>query len=92
MLLLSILINFIWYIVLVLVASVVLIAILLFFDYVSDMIIYISQKRTEQRVEEERQRHDCSYCYYYKKGKCLTQYEKDCKENNYFIWLQKEKK
>lgn len=57
----------------------------------SDLFIDFLNKKQKQREEEEKQRHDCNFCYFYKDGKCQTQYEEDCKTRNYFIWYPKEK-
>lgn len=78
------------YLLFLLVAYVVFSIALLLLGYISEMIDYLVMRYTEKRSEEERQRHDCTYCFYYKNGKCLTRYEKDCKSNDYFIWYPKE--
>ena len=89
---LSFLLALVWNICIVIIGFVIFAVLLLLMGYISDMIDYLSMRWTEERLEQERQRHDCKYCFYYKDGKCLTQFENDCKENNYFIWTAKESK
>ena len=91
MLLITILITIIWYASLALPVVLVLGFLFVIFDVLSDMIIEISKDNEMKRLREEQQRHDCKYCLYYRNGKCLTQLEKDCKENDYFVWSPKEK-
>lgn len=57
--------------------------------YSADMLCEIIEYKAKEREEEERKRHDCRYCEYYRDGKCQTQYEQDCKERDYFIWYEK---
>lgn len=59
----------------------------LLFLYSADMLCQIIEHNAKEREEQER---DCNYCFHYRDGKCLTRYERDCKENDYFIWSPKE--
>lgn len=57
----------------------------------SDIVIDIFKEKQKEREELERQRHDCNYCYFYRDGKCHTQFEQDCRDNNFFVWYPKDK-
>lgn len=56
----------------------------------SNIIIDILNEKQKEREEFERQRHDCNYCFFFRNGKCHTQFEQDCRDNNFFIWYPKE--
>ena len=79
-----------WFITITLGASLLLIGLMNLFNWVTEKIDFILQYKEQQRKEEDRRRHNCSYCYYYREGKCVTQFEQDCKDRDYFIWLPKE--
>ena len=56
----------------------------------SNIIIDILNEKQKEREEFEIQRHDCNYCFFFRNGKCHTQFEQDCRDNNFFIWYPKE--
>ena len=63
----------------------------LLFLYSADMFCEIIEYKAKEREEQERRRHDCRCCEYYRDGRCITQFEELCKERDYMIWFPKER-